>query len=282
MTRLRLLRLQSDYEAVRRLAHLHPKVEVEGVTGNPPERYRLLLHVRSLREEGDAVKLARKHRLEITLPAGYPRMPPNFRMLTPVFHPNIAPHAVCIGDHWSASESLDLMIQRVGEMLAFQSYNIKSPLNGQAARWVQENLHRLPTDKEEFFADLRKESSLRETESTDRCSNCGAEGGRLAPCGQGHGLCAQCSTYCPICADLLCLSCGVTRCGRCHGVACANCEQEGARGGPCETAGHMSCTDCSSTCDTCHRLLCLACGEVLCPICGAGQGGEIGCEPESA
>jgi hypothetical protein len=67
-------------------------------------------------------------------------------MLTPVFHPNIAPHAICIGDHWSAGESLSSLVTRIGEMLAYQSYNTKSPLNGEAAKWVDQNVARLPLD----------------------------------------------------------------------------------------------------------------------------------------
>ena len=59
-------------------------------------------------------------------------------MLTPIFHPNIAPHAICIGDHWSAGEPLASIMARIGEMIAYQSYNTKSPLNGEAARWVKE------------------------------------------------------------------------------------------------------------------------------------------------
>ena len=154
MSNVRLRRLMSDYEAVRRLSRRHPKIQVEGVTGNPPEKYLLVLKVNSLRERGGAIEAADTHRLEITLPGGYPRDAPLFRMLSPVFHPNIAPHAVCIGDHWTAGQSLDVLIQRVGEMLAFQSYNTKSPLNGRAAQWVEEHLDRLPIDREEFFVDL--------------------------------------------------------------------------------------------------------------------------------
>jgi ubiquitin-protein ligase len=154
MSNVRLRRLMADYDAVRRLVRLHPKIDVEGVSGNPPDRYLLVLHVRSLRERGGDIEPADTHRLEVTLPSGYPRDAPLFRMLTPVFHPNIAPHAVCIGDHWSAGQSLDTLVQRVGEMLAFQSYNTKSPLNGRAARWADENLDQLPLDPEEFFMDV--------------------------------------------------------------------------------------------------------------------------------
>jgi len=154
----------ADYEAVRRLVRLHPKIDVEGVSGNPPDRYLLVLHVRSLRERGSEIEPADTHRLEITLPGGYPRDAPLFRMLTPAFHPNIAPHAVCIGDHWTAGQSLDMLVQRVGEMLAYQSYNIKSPLNGRAARWTEENLGLLPLDGEEFFLDVAEAEARRRAE----------------------------------------------------------------------------------------------------------------------
>lgn len=216
MSNFRLRRLQSDYEAVKRLVHLHPKIEVEGVSGNPPDRYRLVIKVRSLREQGERIDLAREHRLEITLPKGYPRDAPVCRMLTPVFHPNIAPHTVCIGDHWSAAERLDEMIQRVGEMLGFQSYNVKSPLNGQAARWVEEHLHRLPIEKEEFFVDLSSaEHDRRDVKSSDECSNCGAGEKPLEACAAGHALCDDCVAHCKVCGSVLCLTCGATGCNAC-------------------------------------------------------------------
>ena len=222
MSNFRLRRLQSDYDAVKRLVHLHPKIEVEGVSGNPPDRYRLVMRVRSLREQGERVDLAREHRLEITLPKGYPRDAPVCRMLMPVFHPNIAPHTVCIGDHWSAAERLDEMIQRVGEMLGFQSYNVQSPLNGQAARWVEEHMHRLPIEKEEFFIDLSRAVHRDvKTASQDQCSNCGAKDKPLEPCGTGHVLCGDCVAHCKVCGSVLCLACGSTSCKACAQAALA-------------------------------------------------------------
>jgi hypothetical protein len=67
-------------------------------------------------------------------------------MLSPVFHPNIAPHAICVGDHWSSGEPLVSIVIRIGELLAYQVYNVKSPLNGEAARWVEKNREKLPLD----------------------------------------------------------------------------------------------------------------------------------------
>ena len=126
MENVRLRRLKADYDALRRLAHLHPRIEIEGVFGNPPERYRLRLKVKSLREHGEVIETVTEHRLEVTMPHGYPRDAPMFRMLTPVFHPNIAPHAVCIGDDWAAGEPIDHLIQRVGEILDRTSTRLNS------------------------------------------------------------------------------------------------------------------------------------------------------------
>jgi hypothetical protein len=161
------------------------------------------------------LEAATEHRLEVTMPRGYPRDAPMFRMLTPVFHPNIAPHAVCIGDNWTAGEPLDQLIQRVGEILAFQSYNTKSPLNGRAAQWVDEHRAQLPIDPEEFFIDLAAPPVSHAEAATPACSNCGARGGALAPCGAGHALCMDCVLRCSTCARALCLACGEMTCHAC-------------------------------------------------------------------
>jgi ubiquitin-protein ligase len=75
-------------------------------------------------------------------------------MLTPVFHPNIDPQKICIGDHWSAGESLPQLIVRIGEMLCYQSYNVKSPLNAEAAAWAELNAETLPLQRVDLTAGL--------------------------------------------------------------------------------------------------------------------------------
>ncbi len=273
MQGIRLRRLKSDYEAIRRLVRMHPKIDIEGVSGSPPNRYVFIFEVKSLRERGDEVVTQREHKLEVTLPLGYPRDAPLCRMLTPVFHPNIAPHAVCIGDHWSAAESLDLMIQRVGEMLAYQSYNIKSPLNGRAAQWVVENTSRVPTDRDEFFIDLSAEPAPAVIADASQCSNCQAklevDPYRVQParCPAGHALCVDCRMHCTSCSRLLCLACGETACPDCVGT-CANCGTTTEKPVTC-SGGHKLCGDCVVTCQGCSRLLCFVCGTYPCKACAA-------------
>ena len=146
MSAMRLRRLQADFEKLSDYVRRHPRLKIIQSEGEPPERYQLEYRIRSLRQVSEELVVAKSHLVEIALPRNYPRVPPQCRMLSPVFHPNIAPHAICVGDHWSAGEPLASLVARIGEMLAYQSYNVKSPLNGEAARWVEQHLDELPLD----------------------------------------------------------------------------------------------------------------------------------------
>ena len=153
MSTVRLRRLQADYDKVRDYVNRHPRLQLIQSDGTPPERYQLEYRIRGLRQTADDLSIVKSHMVEIALPLSYPRMPPQCRMLTPIFHPNIAPHAICIGDHWSPGEPLWSIIARIGEMISYQSYNTKSPLNGEAARWVDEHLDELPLDPVSMMPD---------------------------------------------------------------------------------------------------------------------------------
>ena len=147
MSTVRLRRLTADFTQLDEYAKAHPRLRLIQAEGEPPEKYQLEYRIKSLRQVGEELQEVKSHIVEITLPRSYPRVPPQCRMLSPVFHPNIAPHAICVGDHWSAGESLKSIVMRIGEMLAYQSYNVKSPLNGEAARWVDEHQDELPLDR---------------------------------------------------------------------------------------------------------------------------------------
>jgi len=152
----RIRRLRSDFEKVQEVFAEHPFVKVIATEGEPPEKYTFEFKVRGLvpQDEDDAPLPRLIHRAEVFLPLDYPRRPPFCRMITPVFHPNIDPQKICIGDHWSAGQSLALMVTRIAEMICFQSYNVKSPLNAKAAAWAEQNLQRLPLQKGDLTTGL--------------------------------------------------------------------------------------------------------------------------------
>ena len=142
----RIRRLRADYELVASAFNEHPFIRVIGVEGDPPEKYTFEFKVRGLIQSDETENVLAKsmHRAEVFLPLDYPRRPPFARMITPVFHPNIDPQKICIGDHWSAGQSLAQMVARIAEMICFQTYNVKSPLNAKAAAWAEQNVARLP------------------------------------------------------------------------------------------------------------------------------------------
>ncbi len=151
MSNPRLRRLRLDQERLETRFRDSPKIRIVSATGTPAEKYEIAYYVRGLcaAPNGDIFERI-EHVVEIKLSLGYPRRAPQCKMLTPIFHPNFDEVSVCIGDFWAPSEGLDDLVVRIGRMIAYQEYNVKSPLNGLAARWAAENAHLLPVDSEEI------------------------------------------------------------------------------------------------------------------------------------
>lgn len=143
----RTRRLMLDHEMLASRLANWPVIQITGTAGMPPEIYRIAYHLKGLYVAANGQILERlAHVMEINLSLGYPRRAPQCRMLTPVFHPNFDDAQVCIGDFWAASEGLDDLVVRIGRMICYQEYNTKSPLNGLAAKWVEQNAALLPID----------------------------------------------------------------------------------------------------------------------------------------
>ena len=144
---VRIRRLNADAEQMKKIFGANGPIRIREAIGNPPDLYRIEYHVRSLQRGWFGRPKARMtHLVEIQLTSEYPRLSPKCRMLTPIFHPNIDPTTICVGDHWTAGERLVDLVVRIGEMLAYQAYNIRSPLDAHAAMWADLNPGKLPTD----------------------------------------------------------------------------------------------------------------------------------------
>jgi ubiquitin-protein ligase/DNA-directed RNA polymerase subunit RPC12/RpoP len=144
---MRQRRLMADAQQMTDAFRKSDRIRVKPAAGEPPEVYHVEYRVRSLDRGPDGEPVPRDaHVVEIQLTSDYPRLSPKCKMLTPIFHPNIDPATICVGDHWTAGERLADLVVRIGEMLAYQAYNIKSPLDAEAAMWADLNVKRLPTD----------------------------------------------------------------------------------------------------------------------------------------
>jgi len=294
---VRLVRLGADFEQVSAALTDHHMIAIQQVHGNPPERYQIQYRIRSLAENanGDVVERT-EHTVEFYLTLAYPRQAPQCRMLTPVFHPNIAPHAVCIGDHWAAGESLLQLIIRVGEMLAFQSYNIKSPLNGSAARWVEEHLDELPFDGRDLMpTGPTGTAGSSQPAAAGGCLCCGSVDRPLRHCAEDHEVCPECLVQCGRCNEMFCQRCRLSTCVICARLVCASCRStcpqcertaictEHMIG--CAVCGQLGCPDCSIVCNECGNRVCLTdigrCGHCTEPVCRKHLNLCSGCQTET-
>jgi ubiquitin-protein ligase len=219
---MRLRRLQADYEKLQARCERSPFLMIRSTKGNPPERYEIAFAVKGLRlDSANQIVETTDHVAEIVLTSGYPRQAPQCRMLTPIFHPNIDAASICIGDHWAASESLDDLVVRIAEIITFQSYNTKSPLNGEAARWADQNESLLPIDSVDLWPADEKRHAVKpgfaEALAPDRpaCVNCGATGTRAAleRDADGRWICHDCIADCPKCSMMLVV--GEKLCAKC-------------------------------------------------------------------
>jgi ubiquitin-protein ligase len=147
----RMRRLHADAEQMRRAFRDFAPIRIRDASGDPPELYRIEYGVHGLARGPRGEPVARdEHLVEIQLTRDYPRQSPKCKMLTPIFHPNFDPTTICVGDHWTAGERLVDLVLRIGEMIAFQAYNVKSPLDGDAAMWADLNRDRLPLDRRDL------------------------------------------------------------------------------------------------------------------------------------
>lgn len=267
-------RLHNDYEKITGMFREGGKITVKNISGNPPEKYQIEFKVNSLvMQPNGNVQVKNSHIAEIYLTNSYPRQAPQCRMLTPVFHPNIAPHAICIGDHWSAGESLSHLIVRIAEMLAFQSYNLKSPLNGDAAKWTHVNFHRFPIDNTDFssYYDISDNIIAKDVGNANQSFSCvGCEksisGSEVILCSSKHPVCSDCVIKCGDCQRILCKKCISSKCSICSKTLCAHCHQNCVfcqanvcqeHSKKCNICGKVGCDDCSAECYLCKSIVCI-------------------------
>lgn len=150
---VRTRRLMADAEQMKRAFVRFDPIRIQSAQGHPPELFRIEYRIQGIESIRDGDIIPRNtHLAEIQLTSQYPMLAPRCRMLTPIYHPNIDESAICVADHWTAAERLADLVTRIGEMIAYQAYNIKSPLNGDAAMWVDLHQDQFPTDPRDLHS----------------------------------------------------------------------------------------------------------------------------------
>lgn len=148
----RLRRLENDYQAIRLRFDGNPYITVEPVGVTPPQSYRVIYKVPSLRlDPQNRPIIVNQTIVNFELPSNYPKEKPHAVATERIFHPNFGDY-VCIADFWSPAQSIVDIILEVGEMLQWQKYNILSPLDAVAADWAAKNKDNLPVGHLDLYA----------------------------------------------------------------------------------------------------------------------------------
>jgi len=290
---IRLQRLYNDYQELSQFLDTHHNITLRNASGDPPEKYQIEYNLKGLELSAGKIIVRRTHLAEIFLPLDYPTVEPKCRMLTPVFHPNISPQVICHTDNWAAGESLVDVVVRIGEMISYQSYNIKSPRNGEAARWAEANIHQFPIDdvdfmkevpqhsdnspqsseggksnyesKREYIEQKTDEAHQKEEDKTKKeempddrqliCANCGAMGplSSFYECPSHHYVCSDCVLPCNGCGKRLCIICQFSQCAFCKAILCGDCASD------CQSCNQSICRSHMKKCYTCQAQLCSNC-----------------------
>ena len=145
--------LANEYEEIRKRFAASPYIQIAATAGTPPESYEVVYHVKGVSglTDGRPVTVD-NHRVHIVLPFGYPHFPPNCKPLTPIFHPDFDPDAICIGDFWNSSRSLPDLIVHIARLISYQTYSRQDVFNREALDWAMANGDLLPLDSTDFGA----------------------------------------------------------------------------------------------------------------------------------
>lgn len=134
-------RLQADFQKVQALvASSGGTLRLSKTTGTPPTTYVIEYRCPGLEKvRGKEPQIRSQHSVEINLSSTYPMSQPTARMLTPAFNPHIFSNlSICLGGRWTATETLDTLILRIGALLQLDPrvIDFTSLANGEAGTWL--------------------------------------------------------------------------------------------------------------------------------------------------
>ena len=146
-------RLRRELEGLRALKRKSSIFDFEG-TGEPPEKFTVSFRGKGLVSTDDKSgdpQVGDLHQIRIEMAYLYPEREPDIRWLTPIFHPNISNSGFVgledIGLEWSSELTLDIICERLWDVIRLAYHNLDGSGNVEAKEWFRNRLTlKLPID----------------------------------------------------------------------------------------------------------------------------------------
>jgi ubiquitin-protein ligase len=137
-------RIRDDLQALEALQQASTIFTFEP-KGDPPERLALRYRGSGVRRDSSPnakAEIVREHEIELRLPYGYPNTGPDIRWGTPLYHPNVSfsgfINLADIGLDWSPEMGLDLVCERLWDVIRLEQFNAERAVNYSARKWIEE------------------------------------------------------------------------------------------------------------------------------------------------
>jgi ubiquitin-protein ligase len=143
-------RLANEYKKILETFVFDPYILVKPLKGDPPVSYEVVYAMKGFTGppapgSSEMPPVGNEHVLRISLdPRKYPNAPPDLKMQTPVFHPNISSSGeVCVGQLPKGNWNIHLwiwkdVIVQTGRMINYDLWNLDSAFNSGAKDFVRE------------------------------------------------------------------------------------------------------------------------------------------------
>ena len=128
----------------------HSYIQVENVAAGSTEEYEVTFNVRGLTINDESeIQESQSHVIHITIPFGFPLFPPSCKPLTPIFHPDFDPGAICLGDFWDQDRTCTELIEFLAKMISGHTYSKENAFNEKAADWYVKHANQFPLVNDE-------------------------------------------------------------------------------------------------------------------------------------
>lgn len=142
----RKVRLEHEEQLVKSVAAQHDWVKITSTIADRipgRETITVVIQGRGLASAGPGAsqfETSDNHQIVVGFPDEYPERPPVIEISTPVFHPNIAADGRVvlpdIGMSWQKDLTVDIVIERIWDLIRLATIDIDNAINRAAARWL--------------------------------------------------------------------------------------------------------------------------------------------------